>query len=366
MDTILAARSLAWLLDAATDAMLIADDAGRIVLSNGALARMFRYPPGALAGQPLEILLPEAVRGRHARLRAQYAAHPRPRAMGEGLQLAAQRADGSSFPVEVSLSPLHDDAGVASLVLATVHDITARKAAEDRAQRLLLELTSANEELSNFAYIVSHDLKAPLRGIGTLADWIAADQAHCFDDEGREHLRLLINRTRRMGALIDGILEYSRVGRVREKAVHVDLDPVVAEVVDLLGPHGGVVITVAPAMPTVLAEPTRIRQVFHNLISNALRYMDKPAGRVSVDWADAGAHWRFTVADNGPGIEPRHFERIFQPFQTLAPRDRVESTGVGLALVRKIVEMYGGTVGVASCPGAGATFSFTLPKQEQR
>jgi signal transduction histidine kinase len=121
-------------------------------------------------------------------------------------------------------------------------------------------------------------------------------------------------------------------------------------------------VTVAPGLPLVWTEPTRIRQVFHNLISNAIKYMDKPDGTVAVGCTDDDDYWRFSVADNGPGIEPRHFGRIFQLFQTLAPRDRVESTGVGLALVKKTVELLGGRVWLESVPGAGSTFYFTLPK----
>jgi signal transduction histidine kinase len=153
------------------------------------------------------------------------------------------------------------------------------------------------------------------------------------------------------------------VGRVREAVATVDLNQVLAEVLDLLAPPPGITITVAPDLPTVAGEPTRLQQLFHNLISNAIKYMHRPDGQVTVSCQDDGSHWRFAVADNGPGIEPRHFERIFQLFQTLAPRDRVESTGVGLALVKKIVEMYRGRVWVESAPGAGATFYFTWPKE---
>jgi signal transduction histidine kinase len=246
-----------------------------------------------------------------------------------------------------------------------VRDITARRQAEEETRQLLQEVSSANEELTNFAYVVSHDLKAPLRGIGSLADWLATDYADKFNSEGREHMRLLINRVHRMGALIDGILQYSRVGRVKEAACAVDLNRALAEVVDLLAPPPGILVTVAPGLPSVRGEPTRVQQVFHNLISNAIKHMERPDGTVRVDCADAGDYWRFSVADNGPGIDPRHFERIFQLFQTLAPRDRVESTGVGLALVKKIVEMYRGKVWVESAPGAGATFLFTWPKAVQ-
>ncbi|MYN08638.1 sensor histidine kinase [Pseudoduganella aquatica] len=486
----IADQSLAWLLAAATDPVLIVDRGGAIALANPALEALFGYTQEQLQGLPVETLIPERFRHGHQALREGYTAEPHPRAMGAGAQLSGRHREGREFPVEVSLSPLRSPDGQ-TMVMATIHDISARKAAEQalqesearmravfetavdgiitidehgmlerlnpaaermfgyreaevagrninmlmpephrsahdgylahyratgekriigkgrevqglrrdgsvfpmdlsvaemtlggkrmytglvrditerklaeqKSEQLLQELSSANEELTNFAYVVSHDLKAPLRGIGSLADWLATDYAALFNDEGKEHMRLLINRVHRMGALIDGILQYSRVGRVREAVVLVDLNKVLAEVLDLLAPPPGIAITVAPGLPTVAGEPTRLQQVFHNLISNAIKYMHRPDGQVTVSCEDDGSHWRFAVTDNGPGIEPRHFERIFQLFQTLAPRDRVESTGVGLALVKKIVEMYRGRVWVESAPGAGATFYFTWPKE---
>ena len=227
---------------------------------------------------------------------------------------------------------------------------------------LLLEIKGANEELKNFAYVVSHDLKAPLRAISSLADWISTDYADKFDSEGKEQMRLLINRVHRMDALINGILLYSRVGRVKETIVAVDLDKLVQDVIHSLLPPDSISITVEGTLPIVMTEPTRIQQVFQNLISNAIKYMDKPDGKISIASVAEGRHWKFSVADNGPGIRQQHFEKIFQLFQTLAPRDRIESTGVGLALVKKIVEMYGGKIWVESVVGEGSTFFFTLPR----
>lgn len=241
-------------------------------------------------------------------------------------------------------------------------DITRRKQAEERQAALLQELKTVNEELKNFAYVVSHDLKAPLRAIGSLAEWISTDNADKFDDEGREHLRLLIGRARRMDALIDGILQYSRIGRLHEGRVDVDLDMLVHETIDSLAPPPHIRIEIETPLPRVHAERTRIQQVFQNLISNAVKYIDKPQGEVRIGCIDEGKHWKFHVRDNGPGIEQRHFERIFQLFQTLAPRDRVESTGVGLTVVKKIVEMHGGKIWLESTVDAGSTFFFTLPK----
>lgn len=279
---------------------------------------------------------------------------------GDRFEASKRRKDGQIQVVEESsnYSSIHG-----GRIYCFLRDITERKQAEEHRARLLQELESANEELNNFAYVVSHDLKAPLRGISSLADWLSADYADKFDDNGKEQMRLLINRVRRMDGLIDGILLYSRVGRVKETMATVDLGRLVPEIIDLLAPPANITVTVEGALPTIMAEPTRIQQVFQNLLSNAINYMDKPAGIIRINCSAEGKQWKFSVADNGPGIRPQHFDKIFQLFQTLAPRDRVESSGVGLALVKKIVEMYGGKVWVESTFGEGSTFFFTLPQK---
>lgn len=249
-----------------------------------------------------------------------------------------------------------------NLTLLTFLNITERKRLEAEQTRMIQELESANEELNNFAYVISHDLKAPLRAIGSLADWIVTDQRDKLDAEGQEHLRLLIQRVRRMNDLIDGVLRYSRIGRLHEAVVAIDINELVHEVIDSLAPPAHIVVTVAPGLPSIRAEKTAIQQVLQNLIANAIRYLDKPQGRIEIDCTSQGESWRFSVTDNGPGIEARHYDRIFQLFQTLNPRDRVESTGVGLAIVKKIIEQCGGQVGIESIPGQGSTFFFTLPK----
>jgi len=490
---ILEGQTLDWLLASATEAMLIVDRDGLIILANPPVERLFGYAHADLVGQALEILMPERFRQAHLGQRTNYFTNPQPRSMGIGMELRGRHHDGREFPIEVSLSPLKTDRGL-KLVMATIHDITsrkqaeealqesearmraivdtavdaiitidqtglierinpraehlfgyaggevigknismlmpapyrdmhdgylahyrqtgekkiiglgrevvglrkdgttfpmdlsvaemyfgqrrmftgivrditARKLAEEQHERLLQEISSANEELTNFAYVVSHDLKAPLRAISSLADWISTDYVDKFDEEGREHMRLLISRVHRMSGLIDGILQYSRVGRVKETPVAVDLNLLVSEVIDLLAPPDRIKVTVQDALPTVVGERTRIQQVFQNLISNAIQYIDKPAGEVHITCTSTAGKWQFAVSDNGPGIEQRHFERIFQLFQTLVPRDKVESTGVGLALVRKILEMYGGEIWVESVVGTGSTFIFTLPVKPAR
>jgi signal transduction histidine kinase len=241
-------------------------------------------------------------------------------------------------------------------------EITERKKAEQRQAELLEQLEKTNQELKDFAYIVSHDLKAPLRGIKTLAEWISTDYADKLDDNGKEQMNLLAGRVDRMHNLIDGILQYSRVGHVEEEKVVVNLNELVTEAIDMIAPPENITITIENELPTIKCERTRITQVFQNLLSNAVKYMDKPKGQIKVGCVEEDGFWKFSVADNGRGIEEKHYEKIFQLFQTLAPRDESESTGIGLTVTKKIVEMYGGKTWVQSKVGSGSTFFFTLPK----
>jgi signal transduction histidine kinase len=241
-------------------------------------------------------------------------------------------------------------------------EIGEREKAEHKQEQLLKELESVNQELKDFAYIASHDLKAPLRAIKTLADWISTDYADKLDQDGQEQLKLLRQRVDRMHNLIDGILQYSRVGRVRENITTVDLDKLLPEIIDILAPPAHIKITVETELPAVKCEETRITQVFQNLLSNAVKYMDKPEGLIKVGCAEDDEFWKFSIADNGPGIERKHWERIFKIFQTLAPRDEFESTGIGLTVVKKIVELYSGRIWLESEFGQGTTFFFTFPK----
>ena len=240
--------------------------------------------------------------------------------------------------------------------------LDARKRAEEKQAQLLKQVEAANQELADFAYVVSHDLKAPLRAIDSLAKWLAADYQDKFDDEGRKQLNLLLGRVKRMHDLIDGILQYSRAGRIREEAVEVDLAELVPALIDLLSPPPHIRVTVETPLPAVVIEPTRISQVLQNLLSNAIKYMDKPQGLIRVGCTEDGGFWKFYVRDNGPGIDEKDRERAFQLFQTLKPRDQADSTGVGLAVVKKAVEMYGGRVWIESKLGEGSTFHFTLPQ----
>lgn len=241
-------------------------------------------------------------------------------------------------------------------------DVTERKLAELKQDALMKELESVNRELKDFAYIVSHDLKAPLRGIRTVAEWLVNDFSESLGSEGRKHLEVIRERASRMSALIGGILEYSRVGRKQERYDAINLNELLQQLAEDLSPPEHISISIEPALPVVKGEPTRIRQLFQNLLSNAIKYNDKECGQIRIECIDRHDCWEFSVADNGPGIPQEHFERIFQIFQTLSADTGSENTGVGLTVAKKIVERHGGRLWVTSDVGKGSTFSFTLSK----
>ena len=349
------------LLSNLIDGVASIDEQGVIKTFNPAAERIFDYAGNEIIGQNVNLLFskPGSEQGQYIDHFKHYLKKKKSAALGVTSEVTGLRKNGAAFPMDLAVVEMQGEEH--RMFVAMMRDISARKLVEEQKARLMAELESANEELKDFAYVVSHDLKSPLRAIGALADWLSTDYADKFDDEGKEHMRLLVSRVHRMSNLIDGILQYSRVGRVKEALVELNIGDVVREVIDLLSPPANVTISVDTPLPSIIAEPTRIQQIFQNLLSNAVKYMDKPQGEIHIACSAEGDQWKFSVSDNGPGIEPRHFEKIFQLFQTLAPRDRIESTGVGLALVKKIVEMYGGQIWIESTPGEGSTFYFTLP-----
>jgi PAS domain S-box-containing protein len=223
-------------------------------------------------------------------------------------------------------------------------------------------LTAANRELVDFAHVAAHDLKAPLRGIGGLAGIMAAEYGDVLDEEGNELLRMLVGRASRMYKHIDNVLEYSQIGRSEGKRLEIDLYKLLREIVDSIAPPENIKISISKRLPVLVFDKTAMVQIFQNLLDNAIKYMDKPQGRIRVDCARQDQFWKFSVADNGCGIDEKYFDKIFQMFQTLVSRDEIESTGIGLSVVKKTVETSGGRIWVESQPGKGTTFCFTLPQ----
>ncbi|SMC80131.1 sensor histidine kinase [Sporomusa malonica] len=227
------------------------------------------------------------------------------------------------------------------------------------------QLKLRNQELDQFAYIVSHDLKAPLRAITNLSSWIEEDLQDTHSEEIRNNLSLLRKRVYRMDNLIQGILEYSRVGRTTSPVQQCNIASLLDDIIDDLHPPAGFQIEIGADMPTIKTNSLRLRQVLANLIDNAIKHHDKQNGTIRIAIHDMGDFYEFSVEDDGPGIASAYHEKIFEIFQVLKPRDTTENTGVGLALVKKIVESQAGKIQVDSADGQGTTFRFTWLKQKE-
>ena len=234
---------------------------------------------------------------------------------------------------------------------------------EQRVEQRTEELQRSNVELDQFAFIASHDLKAPLRAINNLATWIEQDAAEFLPATSKEHLAKLQGRVRRMETLLNDLLAYSRVGRQRHTPEVVDIGKLVHNVSEILAPPAGFTVSTCRDLPIMRVECTPLETVFRNLIGNAIKHHHHPStGTVNICAQDQGDFVEFSVSDNGPGIAPEFHERVFEIFRTLQPRDQVEGSGIGLAVVKKSVESRGGTIRVHSALGEGTTFSFTWPK----
>lgn len=346
-------------VESAPYAIVMIGENGLIDLANLKAEADFGYTRDELLGQPIEILLPERFQQHHPLLRGLFFSSPMPRAMGKGRDLYGKRKDGVEFPIEIDLNPIVTAEGVK--VLSAIVDVSERKRIEMRQSQLINELTRINEELNSFAYVASHDLKSPLRGIDQLATWIIEDLGENISAETREHLRLMRNRIKRLERLLDDLLAYSRVGRGSGKLEMVDTRALVTDVVALLAPTIPLDLQFSEFMPTFLTRRVPLDLVLRNLINNAIKHHDKPRANISVAAWQSDNTIQFSVRDDGPGIHPDYHERVFGMFQTLSSRDDKEGSGMGLAMVKKAVESVGGRVVLSSDGHNGSTFQFTWP-----
>jgi light-regulated signal transduction histidine kinase (bacteriophytochrome) len=287
-----------------------------------------------------------------------------PHSSTEVADMIATAASSKERYFNLVVQPLKDERGSVYGLITHAVDVTEQMKTRQEIAELALALERSNRELDSFAYAASHDLRAPLRGIANLAQWIEEDLLANGQIKGetQEMLQLMRIRMHRMEHLIEGLLQYSRAGRVHQTPENVDVAKLVRDVVDLLSPPPGAKIVVAPDLPTIQTERPQLQQTFMNLIGNAIKHSNRPDPLIEIAVRRVGPFHEFSVKDNGPGIEPDYQDRIWGVFQTLETRDRVEGAGIGLALVKKIVESQKGRAWVESAPGEGATFRFLWRK----
>jgi PAS domain S-box-containing protein len=269
--------------------------------------------------------------------------------------------DKSIFWVYSTIVPFLDKEGKPYQYIAISSDITEQKRAQKSLNNALTNLEKTNKELDQFAYVVSHDLKAPLRAINNLSEWIMEDMPEMPDDVSN-NFELLRGRVMRMENLINGVLDYSRVGKMFIESQLTDLKRMLYLIVETIVPVEGYTVYIAEAIPEIKIPRILFDQIFTNLISNAIKYNDKPIGKIECLYESLPNFHQFTIKDNGPGIAEEYHEKVFKVFQTIEARDKKESTGVGLSIVQKIIEEQGGTIRIESVAEEGASFIFTIPK----
>ncbi|PYI88096.1 MAG: hypothetical protein DME26_04190 [Verrucomicrobia bacterium] len=350
------------IVDTAYDAFIAMDTDGRITDWNHQAEVIFGWPRQEALGRLLaETIIPEQYREAHREGLKRFLVTGEGPVFNKRLEMTAVRRDGNEFPVELTITPVQ--LGTTYLFSAFLRDITERRRAEDELKRTTDELTRSNSELGQFAYVASHDLQEPLRMVASSTQLLAREYKDKLDAEAQEYIGYAVEGAKRMQVLINQLLNYSRLGARRKPFESVDCQKIYAAAVANLKvaiEESGAVLTSGP-LPTVLGDDVQLAQVFQNLLANAIKFQRKNRPQIYVSAEQKEGEWQFAVRDNGIGIDPKQFDRLFGIFQRLHSRDEYSGTGMGLAICKKIVEQHGGRIWVESKVSKGSTFYFTIP-----
>jgi PAS domain S-box-containing protein len=364
------------LLEAAPDAMVVVNQAGEIVLVNVQAEKQFGYRRDELLGRKVKSIIPEGFAERLIADATRSVAEALAQQIGMGIELSGLRKDSTEFPIEIMLSPLESADGI--LVTAAIRNISLRKKSEEdnaelelRVQERTRQLAVANQvlersniELQQFAYVASHDLQSPLRSICGFVQLLKMEYEGKLDEQAADWIRRTVLATEQMQDLIRGVLAYSRVDSRSRPFMPTPFLDVFNDVVALLEPSihdaGGQVT--CSELPVVMGDRSQFVQLMQNLIGNGLKYHGDKSPHVQVSAKRNGDEWTFSVRDNGIGIDPKYYERIFEIFKRLHDQKEYPGTGIGLAVCRRVVNRHGGRIWVESEAGQGSVFHFTLPE----
>jgi PAS domain S-box-containing protein len=353
------------LLEAAPDAMVVVNQSGEIVLLNVQAEKQFGYHRDELLGQRVKNIVPEGFAERLIADALRSAEDALAQQIGTGIELTGRRKNGSEFPIEIMLSPLESAEGV--LVTAAIRDISVRKKSEEHLVKTVGELKRSNDELQQFAYVASHDLQEPLRMVASYTQLLAKRYKGRLDSDADEFIAYAVDGSTRMQGLVQDLLVYSRAG-TNGKALHeISSENALKEALANLRAtmeESGAIVT-HDSLPTITTDDRQLAQVFQNLVGNAIKYRGAEIPHVHISAKkNGGNEWIFSVRDNGLGIDPQYFERIFILFQRLHGPREFKGTGIGLAICKKMLERLGGRIWVESQPEKGSTFYFALPERD--
>jgi PAS domain S-box-containing protein len=353
------------LLEAAPDAMVVVNQDGEIVLLNLQAEKQFGYHRDELVGQKVKNVIPEGFAERLIADGTRTAVEAMAQQIGTGIELYGRRKDGSDFPIEIMLSPLEGAGGI--LVTAAIRDISVRKVEEKHLAEMVQELKRSNDELGQFAYVASHDLQEPLRMVASYTQLLAKRYKGRLDSDADVFIAYAVDGSNRMQSLIQDLLAYSRAGAAVQALHAISSENALKEALMNLRAtieENGAIVT-HDSLPAITTDDRLLAQVFQNLVGNAIKYRSAEAPQVHVSAAkNGGKEWIFSVRDNGMGIDPQYFERIFILFQRLHGRETFAGTGIGLAICKKMLERLGGRIWVESQPEKGSTFYFALPERD--
>ena len=349
-------------VETAVDGILTIDEQGIVGTMNPAAERLFGYAEAEVVGRNISLLMPNPYRDEHDGYLDHYRQTGERRIIGIGREVQGRRRNGTIFPIELAVS--ETVLGERRFFTGIVRDISERKRAEDSLASQAQELERSNAELQQFAYAASHDLQEPLRMITSYVQLLERRYGERLGSEGEQFVGYVVEGARRMGQLIDDLLRYSRVEAGTEPSQEVEAGDVLMSVLGLLAPtirEAGAEVRFSE-LPRLRISRVHLEQLFQNLVANAIKFRGSDPPRIEVSARSSGAMWQIAVADNGIGIAPEYFEKIFAMFHRLHTREQYPGTGVGLAICKKIVERYGGRIWVESEPGRGSTFKLELPR----
>ncbi|HTW26024.1 MAG TPA: PAS domain S-box protein [Acetobacteraceae bacterium] len=361
-----AARTQA-VMDTVLDGLITIDETGVIETFNPAAVRIFGYQPEEVIGRNVSMLMPEPYRAEHGGYLRNYMRTGAATVLGAVREMRAMRKGGSEFPMELGVSEMN--VAGKRLFVGTVRDISERKQAEAAIEAYIAALSRSNQELDDFAYIASHDLKEPLRGLSNNALFLKEDFEAALGESGVRRLSRITYLCERMERLVNDLLYFSRLGRQALALQETDLNDVIADIALTLEhtlEEAHATIVVPAPLPRIVCDLPRITEVFRNLITNAVKYNDKPDKRIEIGCSERDGKRAYFVRDNGIGIERRFHQDIFRIFKRLNYEDdKAKGTGVGLTFVKKIVERHGGEIWLDSEPGQGTTFYFSIQSPQE-